>query len=42
MCIKVIKEKTSKMRKAVINATKKSSIAEHLIKNIDYATNYYL
>ena len=42
MCNKVIKKKTSNTRKAVINAIEKSSIAEHLIKIIDYANNYNL
>ena len=37
-----IKEKTNKKTKAVINGTKRSSIAEHLINNFNCAKNYDL
>ena len=37
-----IKEKTINNTKAVVNATKISSIAEHLINNVDCASNYDL
>ena len=34
MYIKFVKEKTNKKKKAVINATKRSLIAGHLVKGI--------
>ena len=37
-----IKEKTNNKTKAVLNATKRSSIAEHLINNVNCAKNYDL
>ena len=37
-----IKQKNSHKTKVFINATKRSSIAEHLINNIDCANNYDL
>ena len=37
-----MKEKTNNKTKAVINAAKRSSIAEHLINNTDCANNYLL
>ena len=37
-----IKEKTNNKTKTVINATNRSSIAEHLINNFDCANNYDL
>ena len=37
-----IKYKTNNKTKAVINATQRSSIAEHLINNVDCAKNYDL
>ena len=42
MYVKFIKEKTNNKTKAVINATKRSSIAEHLINNVNCAKNYDL
>ena len=36
-----IREKTNTKTKAVINATKRSLIAEHLINNVDCATIIY-
>ena len=40
--LKFIDEKTKIKTKAVVNATKKSSIAEHLINNTNCAKNYDL
>ena len=37
-----IKEKTKNKTKALVNATKRSSIAEHLINNADCANDYDL
>ena len=37
-----IKKKTNNKTKAVINVTKRSSIAEHLINNVNCAKNYDL
>ena len=38
--LKFIEEKTKIKTKAVVNATKKSSIAEHIINNTKCANNY--
>ena len=37
--LKYLKEKTNNKTKAVVNATKRSSIAEHLINNTDCVNN---
>ena len=39
--LKFIDKKTKIKTKAVVNATKKSSIAEHLINNTNCTNNYY-
>ena len=42
MYIKFYEKKRHNKTKAVINATKSSSIAEHLTNNFDYPNNYDL
>ena len=37
--LKYLKEKTNNKTKAVVNATKRSSISEHLINNTDCVNN---
>ena len=37
--LRFIDDKTKIKTKAVVNATKRSSIAEHIVNNINYANN---